>query len=74
MNDNSPRFYIDGQWIDSLVANRYEVINPATEEAAGLISLGPSTDVDRAVAATRRAFPPFHDHHMCVRRAMPVAI
>jgi acyl-CoA reductase-like NAD-dependent aldehyde dehydrogenase len=33
-----------------------EVINPATEAVAGIISLGSRADVDRAVAAAQRAF------------------
>ena len=33
-----------------------DVINPATETVAGHISLGTAADVDRAVAAARRAF------------------
>jgi aldehyde dehydrogenase (NAD+) len=35
------------------------VINPATEKPAGRISLGTAADVDRAVAAARRAFDGF---------------
>jgi aldehyde dehydrogenase (NAD+) len=35
------------------------VVNPATEEVAGVISMGGATDVDRAVAAARRAFDSF---------------
>jgi len=50
------RFYIDGQWTWPAVANDHEVIDPATEEAAGVISLGTAADVDRAVSAARRAF------------------
>ena len=50
-------FYIDGQWVNPATSNDYEVINPATEEAFALISLGSSADVDLAVAAASRAFP-----------------
>ncbi|NVK39930.1 MAG: aldehyde dehydrogenase family protein [Oceanospirillaceae bacterium] len=50
------KFYIDGQWVDPVIPAELEVINPATEEAAGVISLGSSADVDLAVAAARRAF------------------
>jgi aldehyde dehydrogenase (NAD+) len=50
------KFYIDGQWVDPAKPNDYKVINPATEAAAGVISMGSATDVDRAVAAARRAF------------------
>ncbi len=50
------KFYIDGQWVDPIEATAFEVVNPATEEAAGTISLGSEADVDRAVIAARRAF------------------
>src|SRR5262245_13420901 len=55
--DNSTKFYIDGEWVAPTVAKLFDVINPATEEVAGQISLGSAADVDRAVAAARRAFP-----------------
>jgi len=50
-------FYIDGKWVAPAVANDCEVIDPATEEACAIISLGAKADVDMAVAAARRAFP-----------------
>jgi aldehyde dehydrogenase (NAD+) len=37
----------------------FDVFNPATEAVAGRISLGSSADVDKAVAAARRAFANF---------------
>jgi acyl-CoA reductase-like NAD-dependent aldehyde dehydrogenase len=49
-------FYIDGQWVPPVAAHTLEVINPATETVAGVISLGRRVDVDRAVAAAQRAF------------------
>ena len=50
------QFYIDGQWVDPVTPNALDVINPATEEVCGRISLGSPADVDLAVAAARRAF------------------
>jgi len=50
------RFYIDGEWVEAAQPQTLEVINPATEAVAGVIALGSRTDVDRAVAAARRAF------------------
>ncbi len=50
------KFYIDGAWVDPAVPRTLAVINPATERPAGEISLGTGADVDRAVAAARRAF------------------
>ena len=53
------QFYIDGKWIDPAVPNRVPVIDPSTEDAFAEISLGGQADVDRAVAAARRAFETF---------------
>ena len=50
------QFYIDGAWVDPMEAKEFNVINPATESVAGVISMGGPKDVDRAVAAARRAF------------------
>jgi aldehyde dehydrogenase (NAD+) len=50
------KFYIDGQWVDPVTPRQHDVINPATEEPIGKISLGSKADVDKAVAAARRAF------------------
>jgi aldehyde dehydrogenase (NAD+) len=50
------QFYIDGQWVDPITPKTAEVINPATEAVSGSIALGSAEDVDRAVAAARRAF------------------
>jgi aldehyde dehydrogenase (NAD+) len=53
------KFYIDGQWVDPAKPQEFKVINPATEEVAGVISMGSAADVDRAVVAARRAFDSF---------------
>ena len=50
------QFYIDGQWVDPLQGTDFQVINPATENTAGVISMGGVQDVERAVSAARRAF------------------
>ena len=50
------QFYIDGEWVDPATPNPFDVVNPATEEVCGRISLGSPADVDRAVAAAKRAF------------------
>jgi aldehyde dehydrogenase (NAD+) len=50
------QFYIDGAWVDPVEPRTLDVINPATEEVCGRISLGSTADVDKAVAAARRAF------------------
>jgi aldehyde dehydrogenase (NAD+) len=50
------QFYIDGAWVDPSEPKTLKVINPATEDVAGVISMGSAKDVDRAVAAAKRAF------------------
>jgi aldehyde dehydrogenase (NAD+) len=50
------RFYIDGRWVDPAEPRSLEVVNPATEEPIARIGAGSARDVDRAVAAARRAF------------------
>jgi aldehyde dehydrogenase (NAD+) len=50
------QFYIDGAWVDPAEPQEFKAINPATEAVAGVISMGGPKDVDRAVAAARRAF------------------
>ena len=59
MSKNNTKFYIDGEWVDPAVPQLYDVINPATEEVAGQVSMGSAADVDRAVVAARRAFPSY---------------
>jgi aldehyde dehydrogenase (NAD+) len=50
------KFYIDGQWVDPAAPRDLDVIDPSTEEACAIISLGDQADTDKAVAAARRAF------------------
>ncbi|WP_103172475.1 aldehyde dehydrogenase family protein [Paracoccus sp. SY] len=50
------KFYIGGAWVDPARANDLEVIDPSTEEAVAVISLGDQADTDRAVAAAKAAF------------------
>ena len=50
------KFYIDGKWVDPVTPKSLDVINPATEGVAGRISAGSAADVDKAVAAARKAF------------------
>lgn len=50
------KFYIDGQWVEPAELNLIDVINPATEKAAGHVAIGTAADVDAAVDAARKAF------------------
>ena len=51
------KFYIGGAWVDPVRPNDLEVIDPSTEEAVAVISLGAEDDTNRAVAAAKAAFP-----------------
>jgi len=57
----SRQFYIDGAWVDPTSPKEFPVLSPATEETIGTISLGDKADVDKAVAAARRAFASFSE-------------
>ncbi len=52
-------FYIDGAWVPPAKPATRDVINPATEQSIGKISMGSAEDVDRAVKAARKAFVTF---------------
>jgi aldehyde dehydrogenase (NAD+) len=56
---NSLRHYIDGRWVKPAEERYIDVINPATEEPIGQVAIGSAIDVDRAVAAARRALTSF---------------
>ena len=53
------QFYINGEWVDPVSPNSFDVINPATEEVCGHISMGSEADVDKAVSAAKAAFQTF---------------
>jgi len=50
------QLYIGGEWVDASSDDALEVINPATEETIGAVPQGSIADVDRAVAAARKAY------------------
>ena len=53
---NHSDIYIDGAWVPSDGTGTIEVINAGTEQVMGSIPEGTASDVDKAVAAARRAF------------------
>lgn len=53
------QFFIDGEWVDPVVPAVLDVIDPSTEEAYTQISVGSEADVNKAVAAAKRAFETF---------------
>src|ERR687893_1232926 len=57
--NNSPRKYqlfIDGQWVDSDSGKTFTTPNPATGETLAEVAEADKADIDKAVAAARRAF------------------
>jgi aldehyde dehydrogenase (NAD+) len=70
MTYDNRQFYIDGAWVDPIEAKELKVINPATEEVSGVISMGSSKDVDRAVMAARRAFDSYSRTSPADRQAL----
>ncbi len=52
-------FYINGQWLAPATPNQLAVINPATEDITGYISMGSVADVDAAIASAKHAFPAY---------------
>ncbi len=56
---NRMKFYIDGAWVDPAVMKTVPVVNPATEEPMYDVAVGSKADVDKAVAAARKAFETF---------------
>ncbi|MDJ0727844.1 MAG: aldehyde dehydrogenase family protein [Prochloraceae cyanobacterium] len=50
------KLLIDNQWVESISGKRFETINPATGEVICDVAEADAADVDRAVAAARKAF------------------
>jgi len=50
------RLFIDGELVDAVSGKTYSNINPATEETMGQVADAGVEDMDRAIAAARRAF------------------
>jgi acyl-CoA reductase-like NAD-dependent aldehyde dehydrogenase len=51
------KMFIDGKLVDAESGRTFDVFNPATGEKIGRAPLGDKADVDKAVAAAKRAFP-----------------
>jgi len=51
------QMWIGGQWTSAADGRVFDVVNPATEEVIDTAPRSGAADVDKAVAAARRAFP-----------------
>lgn len=49
------RLLIDGQWVEPRAGKRFDVEDPATGQTIARVAEGQAADIDRAVAAARRA-------------------
>jgi gamma-glutamyl-gamma-aminobutyraldehyde dehydrogenase len=50
------RMFIDGKFVEAASGAKFQTINPANGEVVAEVARGASEDVDRAVAAARKAF------------------
>ena len=50
------QLFIDGQWVDSESGKTFTTPNPATGQPLAEVAEGDKADIDKAVAAARRAF------------------
>ncbi len=50
------KLFIDGEWVPSAKGRAFEVISPNSEEVVARVAEATEEDMDRAVAAARRAF------------------
>jgi betaine-aldehyde dehydrogenase len=49
-------FFVDGAWVAPAGSERFDVVNPATEDVFLQLPVAVPADVDKAVAAARQAF------------------
>lgn len=62
--------YIDHTWVDPSSDATQEIVNPATGSVSGRLALSTAQDVDRAVAAARRAFASYSQTSLEERAAL----
>ncbi|PDS46338.1 aldehyde dehydrogenase family protein [Rhizobium anhuiense] len=62
--------YIDNAWVDPSSEDAQDIVNPATGSVSGRLALSTAEDVDRAVAAARRAFTSYSRTSLKERAAL----
>ena len=50
------KLFINGEWVESASGESFEVLNPADKSVLAKVAKGQKEDIDRAVAAARKAF------------------
>src|SRR5919197_3725104 len=68
------KLYIGGEWVDPAGDERIDVVNASTEEVMGRIPQSTPEDVDRAVAAARKAFETWSETRLIERADLMRAI
>jgi 1-pyrroline dehydrogenase len=68
------RNFVGGEWVDAVEGGTMAVLNPATGEAIAEVPAGTLADVDRAVAAAKRALPEWLETTPAERQAMLLAL
>ena len=53
---DSIRHYINGEWVDSIDGDTFDVLNPVTNEPYITAASGKKADIEAAVAAAKKAF------------------
>lgn len=56
MTAKAYQMYVDGKWVGAASGATYELPNPATEQIVGVVPDADREDMQRAIAAARRAF------------------
>ena len=51
------KMWVGGEWVDAASGKTFQTHNPATGDVVAQVPLADPSDVDKAVAAARRAFP-----------------
>jgi acyl-CoA reductase-like NAD-dependent aldehyde dehydrogenase len=68
------KMWIGGEWVDAESGKTFSTVNVTTGEALGTVPLADKADVDKAVAAARKAFPIWSDLPPTRRSAIVAAI
>src|SRR5262245_49090434 len=56
LDGNVKRMLINAQWVEAASGKTFASVNPSTDTALATVAEGDAEDINRAVAAARRAF------------------
>jgi 1-pyrroline dehydrogenase len=66
--------FVGGEWVDAVEGETMDVVNPATGETIAEVPRGSQADVDRAVAAAKKAFEEWRETTPRERSGMLLAL